>query len=581
MNCHPEAPAKIAFVMRSNRKAIVSAIPQSEGWKISDLKKYFQANPKLGSNDDTEQKCDLSDISDNDGDMKSNGKYPSLSPSSRSNDVEKSSMVSSAPPIPSDESLREKDRVISILKRESNISLEFKEEEIARLTFERNRLRAQLTETQAEVQRKEDAMESVRMDLAKKILKENQQNDEFKNSYDEKIREVAELRVELTTVQKEKSEELKVVKLQRQKSVTEVKDLKEKLKESARLMKMLRDENKSTVSNLSLASSGQSQRVLDLQSEVDELNSEKTSLQEEFSSAKKKLEEVIESQSKLLAEMKDKESALKSDLASVKSAHSEESLQKDKKVDELNALMLPLQREICVLQKQLKESKEDNESTKRDHEDVNRKNSKEISRLENLNDILERKLEETSQFLDEKEKSMIALKAVSQSESGSNNKQIQELKTILEKKQDELLKVTLAMKHLEEVLKTKSTQDKNNEKHLSSIEAEKEKLERTLSENNKKLQEKISVVAELEKSLLTIKTEHAKVIEENKSLAKQLEESLKINAEQNRKLKRLEKNCSLMEKDLDEAGRRIASLELQNDALENKKVGFWNTFACG
>jgi len=46
------------------------------------------------------------------------GKYPSLSPSSRSNDLEKSSLVSSAPPIPSDESLREKDRVISILKRE-------------------------------------------------------------------------------------------------------------------------------------------------------------------------------------------------------------------------------------------------------------------------------------------------------------------------------------------------------------------------------------------------------------------------------------------------------------------------------
>ena len=27
-----------------------------------------------------------------------------------------------------------------------------------------------------------------------------------------------------------------------------------------------------------------------------------------------------------------------------------------------------------------------------------------------------------------------------------------------------------------------------------------------------------------------------------------------------------------MEKDLDEAGRRIASFELQNDALENKKL---------
>ena len=119
-----------------------------------------------------------------------------------------------------------------------------------RLTSERNRLRAQLTETQAEVQRKEDAMESVRMDLAKKILKENQHNDEVKNSFDETIREVAELRVELTTVQKEKSEEVKAVKLQRQKSVAEVKDLKEKLKVSARLMKMLRDENKSTVSNL-------------------------------------------------------------------------------------------------------------------------------------------------------------------------------------------------------------------------------------------------------------------------------------------------------------------------------------------
>jgi len=55
--------------------------------------------------------------------------------------------------------------------------------------------------------------------------------------------------------------------------------------------------------------------------------------------------------------MKHKESALKSDLASVKTAHSEESLQKDKKVDELNALMLSLQREICVLQKQLKNQK--------------------------------------------------------------------------------------------------------------------------------------------------------------------------------------------------------------------------------
>jgi len=43
---------------------------------------------------------------------------------------------------------------------------------------------------------------------------------------------------------------------QRQKSVAEVKDLKEKLKVPARLMKMLRDENKSTVSNLSLASKG-------------------------------------------------------------------------------------------------------------------------------------------------------------------------------------------------------------------------------------------------------------------------------------------------------------------------------------
>jgi len=86
---------------------------------------------------------------------------------------------------------------------------------------------------------------------------------------------------------------------------------------------------------------------------------------------------------------------------------------------------------------------------------------------------------------------MIALKAVSENESGSNNKQIQELKTVLERKQEELLKITLAMKHLEEVLKTKPTQDKNNEKHLSSIEAEKEKLERTLTNNNKKLEEKL------------------------------------------------------------------------------------------
>ena len=585
--------------MRSNPTAFISIIPESEGWTVSDLNKYFRSKPlatfpsspkqsiKLSLSDgNMSTLTDHSDVPENDSTpipmtVSDNDKtHIGCNSSEFKNDSsDVNNFIHSRDEAIS--AMQRNEHLMTILKRESNLKLEAKDDEIDRLKLHQKNLMKDLKRAREEVQHKEDAMESVRMELAREIYQKSLQANDIHKDYETAVKELAAARIDLSKLEELKANEVETVRLQNRQSLAELAQLKGQLDESNLTITTLKSENESSRKIVTDLKTLHESKISELSTTVSELEGERDTLLKKSETVHKELEDMSLERKRYREELERMKVISEEKLTTLRLEFLKSTEQKDNKIAHL-------EEDLKESNNEIKAHLDRHSNILVDHEKVLAQKLLLENQYDRLNETLtteRRKLEIENEKLrkevDEKSDTINCLNLKMIKESESNDRIVTHLKKTLQESQEEAHRTNAQLKQIGTDLSSANSDTAKNNLEIIKLKAEIESLKRSLSVANSTLEQKLDKISRLEESAKVNEVTNQSLAEKLKDKENDLRKSHQLVIEKEQTIKKLKKNMQLMEQDIDEAGRRLESLELQNDALEKKSRSFWSSLACG
>lgn len=595
LRCHPQSAIKIEFVMRSNPGAFTNIIPESKGWTVSDLDKYFRTKPKnpcpeslvqnirnTESDGNMSNLTDSSSVVENRKDLKSN-----TTPVITSNMIGTPSNISDLNNYTGlkrsrDEALTALERnefVMNELKRESNLKLEEKDEEIGRLALEKKVLTKDLKKAQLELQQKEEAMESVRLEFARKMYLKGQKADNCHDEYEAAVKQLATAQIELSKLKELKLKEVETVRIQQRKSEAELEQLKDELGEARTRIETLTENDAShdivINSNLSYET-----KLRDISENMNDLQCANESLLKDIARLNVELRDVSNDRKRLLDDLLEARLSSEAELFAMKSEAS-------KAMDLKEAELIRLQKEVQVMNDEMEANMGKYSELKKAHAAILTKvatmdENRDCLNENSISDNRKLKLDNQNLRVELNTKSGIINEMISKLAIVSEDKDciITNIKKSLNSSVEEVQRLKLLLKERDNDLLSTSTNATKNDFEIGKLRTELEFLEGSLTKANSKLEERLIQITKLKE---IIKTNSATNHERTEELAKQKAECELAQQQviyKDRIIAKLKENMKLMDDDIEEGARRVALLELQNEALEKKRTRFWS-FTCG
>ena len=259
VRAHPQVPTKVNLLMRRNPSAFVNIINESEGWKFGDLDRYLRREEEKSVGPNA-----IARVTSHDSDrisavsMHSFTSVDTVPFKEQVNNEKDNEIVYLQAKIKTLKAEKknasriaaEKDDLLAIIKREYTEMVNEQNKDIERLRISKRLSAKELENANIEFEMKENAMESVRMDMARNMVLMNKfGSDTSGDGYGYK--EICEkLERELEEVKESLSEENKVTLKKLERANFELEKSTERLSLKGDLVEAIRREKNKELSDL-------------------------------------------------------------------------------------------------------------------------------------------------------------------------------------------------------------------------------------------------------------------------------------------------------------------------------------------